>query len=193
MKRNTFTMGRIASFLTIALAVSLLVTVPAGAHGGGLVRAIWDDADGFYMTIETNEDPAAGLLGGIVHVTSIPTPSADSKTTLRGMDINVSAVGPDGRTAGPVNAKLFPAGYEADLMVDREGIWDITIEVNSNGNVQSFEFPLDVAPRSIWTDIGIVGGLMMVPIFGIMGMVRMRRRRIEQKQGTARRTGGQGA
>lgn len=164
----------------VFVLASAFIPSAVSAHGGGPVRAIWDDAAGFHMVIESNEDPAAGFLGGIVHVTMIPTATKDGIQRLRGLDINVSASGPDGATAGPIRAKWFNGPYEADLMMSKPGVWDIHIEVDNGTTVQQFEFPLDVAPRSLWTDLAIVGGLMLVPVLGIVGMVRLRRMRRKQ-------------
>lgn len=162
---------------TILMAL-LLMTFDVSAHGGGPVRAIWDDASGFHMVIETNETPAAGVFGGVVHVTMMPTARADATERLRGMDIKVTGVGPSGRTAGPIRAKQILSGpYEADLMVSKPGVWDIHIEVGEGASSQQFQFPLDVSPRSIWTDLGIVGGLMLIPILAIGSMVRRSRKR----------------
>lgn len=161
-------------FVSVFVLSSIFVPQQVQAHGGGPVRAIWDDAQGFYMVIESNENPAAGFLGGVVHVTMIPTATEGSNIRLRGLDINVSAVGPGGRTTGPVRAKWFNGPYEADLMVNKAGVWQIQIEVDDGRTVQRFEFPLDVAARSALTDLAIIGGLMLVPILGIAGMVHLR-------------------
>lgn len=174
-------------FAVLFVLVSALAPQTASAHGGGPVRAIWDDASGFYMVIETNEDPAAGFLGGVVHVTMIPTASEGSTVRLRGLDISVSAVGPEGKTAGPIRGKQkFNGPYEADLMVSKPGVWRIWIEVDNGTTVQQFQFPLEVVARSVWTDLLIVGGLMAVPILGIAGMARLRRSRNRRTGGAAR-------
>lgn len=183
---KTATVGRrSAAPGLIAIAVVLVLTAApsaALAHGGGPVRAVWDDAQGFHMVIETNEDPAAGFLGGIVHVTMIPTATPDSNVRLRGMDIQVHAVGPGGKTAGPIRGKQKLNGpYEADLMINKSGVWNIHIEVNDNGTVQTMSFPLDVAARSMVTDLLLLGGMMMIPVLGIVGMVRLRRARAQSR------------
>lgn len=185
---------RIATIRRTMLAVvalvltSVLVAAPsvAFAHGGGPVRAIWDDAQGFYMVVETNEDPAAGFLGGIVHVTMIPTATEDSNIRLRGMDIHVHAIGPGGKTTRTIRGKQQLNGpYEADLMVNKSGVWNIHIEVDHGGRVQTMQFPLEVMARSVVTDLALLGGMMMIPILGIVGMVRLRKARTEARRDRA--------
>lgn len=173
-------------FVVALLLTSTVLPQAAFAHGGGPVRAVWDDAAGFHMVIETNEDPAAGFLGGVIHVTMIPTATEGSNIRLRGLNINVGAVGPDGRTTRTVRAKWYNGPYEADLMMNKAGVWNIWIEVDDGRTVQRFEFPLEVAARSVLTDIAIVGGLMLVPVLGIAGMLKLRRDRQARRGGRVR-------
>lgn len=173
----------VAALAVIITLLMLSSGAPVWAHGGGTVRAIWDDAPGFHMVIETNEDAAAGVFGGVVHVTMIVTSDASATTTVRGLDIEVHGVGPDGHSAGPIRAKqMLNGAYEADLMVRKPGVWRIWIAVDDGANVHEFQFPLEVLARSVFTDLGIVGGLMLVPVLGIAGMVRIARRRQAEAQ-----------
>src|SRR5690625_4147556 len=106
--------------LSVLLLLAIVVTpaTPAWAHGGGTVRAEWENKQ-FHMVIETNEDLSAGTLGGIVHVTLIPTAPGGGTTRMRGLYIEVTGEGPEGATAGPVRARQYLDGaYEADLMVN---------------------------------------------------------------------------
>lgn len=167
-------------FVVVLSLAMILAAAPALAHGGGAVRAEWE-ARGFHMVIETNELPSAGTFGGTVHVTLIPTPSArDTSVRLRHLDIEVMGVGPGGATAGPIRAKQALSGaYEADLMVKQPGEWNINIRVGDadTTQAQSFVFSLDVAPRNWWSDLGVVGGLLLIPVLALFGMVRMAKKR----------------
>lgn len=175
-------MLRVRSHWITKLSVLLLLVVvatpisPAWAHGGGTVRAEWE-TNQFHMVIETNEDLSAGTLGGVVHVTLIPTPPGGGTTRLRGLHIEVTGRGPEGAVAGPIRAKQYLDGaYEADLMVNQPGDWTFEIRVGEENNVQTFEFTLPVYGRAWWSDLWVVGGLLMIPVLGLFGMVRIARK-----------------
>lgn len=176
-------MLRVRSHWITKLSVLLLLAIvvspapPAWAHGGGTVRAEWE-TNQFHMVIETNEDLSAGTLGGVVHVTLIPTPPGGGTTRLRGLQIEVTGKGPDGAMAGPIRARQYLDGaYEADLMVDQPGDWTIEIRVGED-NVQTFEFALPIHGRAWWSDLWVVGGLLLIPVLGLFGMVRIARKNL---------------
>lgn len=169
------------------LVISLVALVWAGAvahaHGGGTVRAVWP-ATGFNMVIETDETPSSGAFGGTVHVTLIPTPSgSDSLVRLRNLSIEVLGVGPNGASAGPTKAaQTLNGAYEADLMVPVSGDWSFHLRVGEGEGAQTFAFPLSVAARSWWADVGVVGGLMAIPVLALVGMARKAQRNVSRRR-----------
>lgn len=174
-------MLRVRSHWITKLSVLLLLAIvvapapPAWAHGGGTVRAQWETSQ-FNMVIETNEDLSAGTLGGVIHVTLIPTPPGGGTTRLRGLHIEVIGKGPEGAEAGPIRAKQYLDGaYEADLMVSQPGDWTIEVRVGED-DVQTFEFDLSIHGRAWWSDLWVVGGLLLIPVLGLFGMVRIARK-----------------
>lgn len=161
---------RAAPLTLIVTIAALFVALPAAAHGGGTVRT-FDTDSGYDLAVETNETPNAGRLGGTIHVTTIVTAKGAS-SRLRHLNVEVMATSPTKKQVGPVKASLALNGtYEADLSIAEPGVWEVVVHVaDKSGNTQTAGFELKVESRSWLTDIGVIGGLMLIPILGLIGM-----------------------
>lgn len=187
--------GRAKWGLLVLLLVSLWVngrsSSTALAHGGGALQGLWETS--FYrVAVQTDETPHAGWLGGTIHVTVVVMQRGDGlNVRLRNVAVQVSGVGPQepgqpgeapdpslAQRVGPVIAsETLNGAYEADLPVRTPGVWNVQVTVGERSTSEVIQFSVDVHERTWFGDVAVVGGLMAVPVIGLIGMVRAARRR----------------
>ena len=168
---------RLPLLSTVLVALLFAATLPAGtASANGAVRlVVIDEVVGPYL-LRVGILPADPIVGPL-HVSTL-IQDATGDTAVDDATVAVSVVGPGSSSqADAVNSPQNPQLYEANLLLNALGQWEVTLDIESDLGRGTHTFPVRAAEESGFNLMFIIVAVAAVLVVGSLVWSQLQRRR----------------
>ena len=170
--------------MTIVLLVSCaaLLLGQSTVLANGATKLVLEDVEAGPYRLQVGIIPGSPKVGNL-HV-SIQVYDAASNAPITDAQVFISAIGPEGSSSVPSTPAQSPltdqSFYEADIWLDAEGSWVVTMQINASQGLATQEVPLEVTSGGISLAL-LAAILVFVLAASIWTWDRIKGRRRRQK------------
>lgn len=179
MKRDVLGLISFAFVALLLAVVSLNGFTTSSAHANGGARVVVQNTRAGPYEFQVGIFPGRPIVGNL-HL-SILVKDAEAGTPVTDATIMIAARGPAGATdIDPVRATNTPQSpqfYDADIGLDAEGSWTLTLETDSQLGQARLDVPLEVTAGGAINLVWLLAGLVAVVALGIWMRDRIRAHR----------------
>ena len=139
--------------MTIVLLVSCaaLLLGQGTVLANGATKLVLEDVEAGPYRLQVGIIPGSPKVGNL-HL-SIQVYDAASNSPITDAQVFVSAIGPEGSSSVPSTPAQSPltdqSFYEADIWLDSEGSWVVTMQINASQGMATQDVPLEVTSGGI--------------------------------------------